>query len=295
MDHGRYDWEILPRRAPHRWPNGARVAVCIVVPLTWYPLDIAPQARPAPGWFGSPFPDYREYTIRDYGNRVGAFRIMQVLDRYAVRATAPTNAAICTRYPALVDEALQRGWEFAGHGLDMGQLHDSGLGEAEERDMVATALSTLRTTTGQPVAGWVSPGQSESFHTPDLLAANGVTWLGDWANDDLPYRMHAATGELYALPCSAVVNDLVSIRQSHHSADEFAQQALDQFDWLHRESADGGCRVFSMVVNGWCTGHPHRIAALDRVLAHIARQDGVWLATGAEIVAGYRAVTGVAP
>ena len=288
MDHDRYNWAILPRRAPPRWPNGAHLAVWIVVPLTWYPLDMVERARPVPGGLIDPYPCFRDYTLRDYGNRVGAFRIMQVLERFAVRATAPTNAAVCTRYPALVAQALRHGWEFAGHGLDMGQVHDSALTAGEEDEMVASALATVRSATGQPVAGWLSPGQSESAHTPDLLAAHGVAWLGDWANDDLPYAMHTQSGTLHALPCSAAANDTVAIWQSHHSAPAFAQQAIDQFDWLHQESLAQGCRVFTLVVNGWCTGQPHRIQALDTILAHVTKRSGVWLATGVEIVAGFR-------
>jgi peptidoglycan/xylan/chitin deacetylase (PgdA/CDA1 family) len=212
---------------------------------------------------------------------------MQVLDRYAIRATAPTNAAICTRYPALVEQGLRRGWEFAGHGLDMGQVHDAGLGEAQEANMVATALAIIRSATGQPVEGWISPGQSESLRTPDLLAANGVKWLGDWANDDLPYRMHTASGVLHGLPCSTALNDTITIVQLHHSAAEFTRQAIDQFDWLHRESQEQGCRMLTLVLNGWCIGQPHRIRALDTILAHVASQTGVWVATGSDIVAGY--------
>jgi peptidoglycan/xylan/chitin deacetylase (PgdA/CDA1 family) len=293
MDHDRYDWAILPRRAPHRWPNGMHLAVWVVVPLTWYPLDMALQTRPVPGGFSDPFPNFRDYTHRDYGNRVGAFRIMQVLDRYAVRATAPANAAVCTRYPALVAEGVRRGWEFAGHGLDMGQPHDAGLSEAREREMVASALATVRAATGQAVAGWVSPGQSESLRTPDILAENRVTWVGDWANDDLPYRMHTASGTLHALPCSTAVNDTITIWQSHHTAAAFTRQAIDQFEWLHRESFEQGCRVMTLVVNGWCIGQPHRIRALDSILTHVTAQSGVWMATGTEIVAAFSAAPAI--
>jgi peptidoglycan/xylan/chitin deacetylase (PgdA/CDA1 family) len=170
----------------------------------------------------------------------------------------------------------------------MGQVHDAALSAAAETELVAVSLATLREATGQPVVGWVSPGQSESLRTPDLLAAQGVTWVGDWANDDLPYRMHTSSGMLHALPCSTAVNDTISIWQSHHSAAAFAQQAIDQFDWLHHESRMQGCRVFTLVVNGWCIGQPHRIRALDAILAHVMRHEGVWMATGNEIVAGFQ-------
>jgi allantoinase len=289
MDHDRYDWSIMPHRAPRAWSNGAALAVWIVAPLTWYPLDLAPRPRPVPGSFDDPYPNLRDYTHRDYGNRIGAFRIMETLDRFGIRATAPVNASVCTRYPALVAEGLRRGWEFAGHGLHMGRPHDSSLADDEEAAMIGQALDIVRRATGQAVTGWLSPGNSESPHTPDHLAAAGIDYVCDWVNDELPYPLRTKKGRLHAMPYAHDVNDATMIWQFHHSPTEFADQVITQFDWLHAESRAQGCRVFALTLHSWCIGQPHRIGALRRILAHIAAHEGIWFATGAEILAAYRA------
>jgi allantoinase len=291
MDHDRYDWSIMPRRRPLEWPGGSRLAIWIITPLTWYPLTMAPQPRPPAGAFDDPYPNFRDYSHRDYGNRVGIFRIMQALDEVGLRATAPTNAAVCERYPALVAEALRRDWEFLGHGLDMDHQHNAALDEAEEARMVQSALATVRRATGQKVTGWLSPGNSQSPHTLDHLAANGVEYACDWVNDELPYPMRTRHGPLWAMPYSHDINDATMIWHGHHSPSEFAQQVEDQFDFLHAEAGHQGGRIFTLCVHSWCTGQPHRIAALERVLRHVAARPGTWAATGSEILAAVRAQT----
>lgn len=285
MDHDRYDWSPMPLRPTLHWPGGARIAVWIVAPLTWYPLTMAPQPRPPAGAFDDPYPNFRDYTHRDYGNRVGAFRVMAALDEAGIRASAPVNAAVCERYPALVGEAVRRGWELLGHGVDMSRQHDASLEEAEEAAMVRTALAVLRLTTGQRVTGWLSPGNAQSPRTLDLLAANGVEYACDWVNDELPYSMRTRHGPIWAMPCSHDIDDVTMIWDGHHSPSEFADQAERQFDWLYNEAGREGGRIFTLVVHGWCIGQAHRIHALERVLQHIARFSDVWKATGSEILA----------
>src|SRR4051794_26741821 len=186
MDHDRYDWSIVPRRPALEWPGRARLAVWVVAPLTWYPLTMAPQPRPPAGAFDDPYPNLRDYTHRDYGNRVGAFRVMAALDEAGMRASAPVNAAVCERYPALVGEVVRREWEILGHGVDMSRQHDAALDEAAEREIVRATVAVLRQATGQPVKGWLSPGNSQSNRTLDLLVENGVEYACDWVNDELP-------------------------------------------------------------------------------------------------------------
>jgi len=292
MDHDRYAWSIMQRRPRVEWPNGAHIAVWIVAPLTWYPLTLAPQPRPPAGFFDDPWPNLRDYTHRDYGNRVGAFRVMEVLDRFGIRPTTPTNAAVCERYPELVQEAVRHGWEIAGHGIDMAHQHDTGLDEANEAAMVATALAAVRQTTAQEVTGWLSPANAESLRTPDLLAANGVRYTCDWVNDELPYPMLTRHGPLWAMPYSHDVNDASMIWHGHHSPLEFVEQVRNEFDWLYAESRQQGARIFTLCVHSWCIGQPHRIHALERILEHACNHAGIWTATGAEILTAYQQQVG---
>jgi allantoinase len=278
----------MPRRKPVEWPKGAHLAVWILTPLTWFPLNMVPQPRPPIGAFDDPFPNFRDYTHRDYGNRVGVFRLMEVLDRFGIRSTAPVNAAVCERYPAIVAEGLRRRWEFVGHGLDMGRQHNADLSEPEESEMIASALSIVRKATGQAVTGWLSPAQAESPRTLDLLAGAGIEYVCDWVNDELPYPMRTRSGPLHAMPYSYDINDATMIWASHHSPTEFAEQVSEQFDWLHEESRRRGGRIFTLVVHPWCIGQPHRIRALERILSNVAGRPGVWMAPGAEILDCFR-------
>ena len=143
--------------------------------------------------------------------------------------------------------------------------------------------------TGEPVRGWLSPGNSESLHTLDLVAAEGIEYVCDWANDELPYPMRTASGTLYSMPYGYEMSDTTLFGQFHYTAPEFAEQVQDQFDLLYREAATQGGRILSLTVHPWLIGQPHRIAALERALAHVVAHAGVWPATGAEILAAFRA------
>jgi allantoinase len=289
MDHERYDWSIAFRRKPVEWPAGARVALWIVPSLEWFPLDAPSAPFRAPGGLDRPYPDYWNYTHRDYGNRVGVFRVMDVLDRFGIRATAAANAAVCERYPFVIEEARRRGWEIVAHGLDMGHVHHAGLARDEEAKTIASAVATVRRVSGQPVRGWLSPGNSESLHTLDLLADNGIDYVCDWVNDDLPYAIRTATRTIHALPYSLEINDLTIVWQYHASADEFAEQIRDQFDLLYREAARHGGRVMAISLHPWIIGQPHRIRALASALDHVMSHAGVWPATGSEILDAFTA------
>ncbi len=287
MDHDRYEWSMLPRRAPVAWPGGARLALCVVVPLEWFPLDMPATPFRAVGGMERAYPDYWNYTHRDYGNRVGVFRLMRVLDGLGIRATAPVNAAVCQRYPALVEAVASRGWEAVAHGVHMGKLHHPGLARDDEAAMVAEAVATVRRATGQPVRGWLSPAQVESPHTLDLVAAEGIEWVGDWVNDDMPYPLRTARGRLYSLPCAHELSDTTIVWQFHHSSEEFAEQIRDQFELLYREAATAGGRIVAVTLHPWIVGQPHRVRAVQRALEHVMRHAGVWPATGSEIVAAF--------
>ena len=289
MDHGRYDWSMLADRKPVAWPNGARVALWVVPALEWFPLDMKGIPFKPPGAMQTAYPDLRHYTLRDYGNRVGIFRIMQALDRHGIRASVAINAAVAVRYPSLVQECTQRGWEIIANGLDMDHLHHGGLAEDDERKLVTSTLDILRKASGQAVRGWLSPAKSESAATLDLLAEAGLDYVCDWVNDDMPYPLRTATGSLHAMPHSVDIDDATILVQNHHSEDDFRDQLCDQFDLLYRESATQGGRIMAISLHPWVIGQPYRIGALEQALQHIMRHEGVWAATGAEMLDAWKA------
>lgn len=289
MDHERYDWSMLPQRPPVAWPDGARIALWIVPALEWFPLDMQGKPFKPPGAMQTAYPDFRHYTLRDYGNRVGIFRIMQALERHGLRASVAMNAAVAVRYPALVQTCVQRGWEVIANGLDMDHLHHGGLAEEDERALIAQALAILRQASGQPVTGWLSPAKSQSWNTPDLLREAGIEYACDWVNDDMPYAMNTRAGTLHAMPHPIDIDDATILVQNHHTEDDFRDQLIDQFDLLYREARPGDGRVMAISLHPWVIGQPYRIRALEEALAHIVGHRGVWSATGSEILQAWKA------
>ncbi|MDY7574389.1 polysaccharide deacetylase family protein [Actimicrobium sp. CCI2.3] len=288
MDHTRYDWSTLPTRKPVVWPNGARVALWVIPALEWFPLDMKSVPFKPPGAMMTAYPDLRHYTLRDYGNRVGIFRVMQALDRHGIRASVAINAAVAARYPALLHECTQRGWEIIASGQDMDHLHHAGLGIEDERKLIDSTLALLRNASGQAIRGWLSPAKSESAATLDLLGEAGMDYVCDWVNDDMPYPLHTANGALHAMPHPIDMDDHTILVQNHHSEDDFRDQLCDQFDYLYRESATQGGRVMAISLHPWVIGQPYRIKALEEALAHIMQHDGVWAATGSEILDAWK-------
>jgi peptidoglycan/xylan/chitin deacetylase (PgdA/CDA1 family) len=284
MDHDRYDWSILPQRKAVQWPGDARIALSIVTALEWFPLDMNNKPFAPPGAMVTSYPDLRHYTLRDYGNRVGIYRILRELDARNLKSTVAINSAVATRYPSLLQEVQQRGWEVMGHGTDMAHLHHSGLDQAAEGALMDQSLKVLG-----KVRGWLSPAKGESFATPDLVAARGLDYICDWDNDDMPYALRTASGSLYAMPHSPDIDDFSILIRNHHTEREFTEQLVDQFDVLHDEAEKQGGRIMSIALRPWITGQPYRISALAAALDHMLSRKRVWSATCSEILDAWKA------
>jgi allantoinase len=289
MDHERYKWSMLPRRNKVSWPGGARVALIVVPALEWFPLDMKGKPFKPPGAMVTSYPDLRHYTLRDYGNRVGIFRVMKALDRFAIPATVAVNAAVAIRHPGLVKSCVERGWEVMANGLDMDHLHYAGLPPDEERRLIGETLAILRRVSGQRIRGWLSPARSESFATLDLIREAGIDYVCDWVNDDMPYAMETASGALHAMPLPNDLDDHTLLIHSRHSEDEYTQQICDQFDVLHQEATREGGRILALSLHPWVIGQPYRIGALERALTHIMSSKAVWAATASEILDAFTA------
>ncbi len=284
MDHDRYGTGNLFERVPVRWRNGSDVALLITIPLEYFPLNQTGKPFKAPGGMMTHYPDFRHYSSRDYGNRVGIFRLLRLLESLNLKATFPVNAALAERYPALLDELNRCGHEIMAHGMDMDTLHYGGMDEATEVGQIETSLRIVRQVSGQPVRGWLSPAFSESFRTPDLLMRFGIEYVGDWGNDDLPYQMQTENGLLVVMPVAQELSDRQIIINYHHTEDAFAQQIMDQFVTLHRESQTYGGRVLSLTLHPYISGLPYRIQPLQTALQTLVSQSGMWSATASDIL-----------
>ena len=285
-DHALYPWSALKDRAPVRWPSGA-VAVWICVSLEWFPITPVDTPFRAPGHMQTAYPDYRHYTARDYGNRVGAWRFLDAFTAAGVRVSFATNAAVAERYPELIAAILADGHEIVAHSTDMNGTIDSSLPEADERVLIASALARLEAASGVKPTGWLSIARSQSWRTLDLLKEHGLTWCADWVNDELPYRF---TNGLIDLPLNHELSDRQIIAVQQQSADSWAQSMADAFDWLAREAAEsGGGRMLPIHLTPYIMGLPYRIGAVEALLGQLAARSEAWFAPGGEIIAAWSA------
>lgn len=292
MDHTLYPWSDLFERSPVQWPGGARVALWVMPVMQWFPLNMKGKPFKAPGALSMPFPDFRHYTNRDYGNRVGIFRLLRLLKEFNIPSSVAMNSAIVQRYPALVRELKSFDIEVLAHGVDMDTLHYTGLSPEQEAAQISQALETLRTLTGQPVTGWLSPGRSQSDNTVELLTCQGVQYSCDWANDDLPFAMQTAAGEHFAMPMAYETEDRFVMLDMHQSDVEWVQQVKDRFDVLYKESEKYGGRVMSLPLHAWVAGVPYRTPRVREVLEYVMGHTGVWAATGSQILEAFKASSG---
>lgn len=287
-DHDWFDFRTPGERPQIAWPGGKALALWIVVPLEFFPLDAPAQPFRPLGGLDRRYPDYWSYSNRDYGNRIGIYRIARVLDRLGLQATAAVNAELAKRNPGLVKALVDSGWEIMAHGLDMAHLHHGGLERDEEVTQVAETARVLRDLSGTPVVGWHSPGHSQSLDTMDILVQQGFDYVADWINDDMPYTVTTPSGPIQALPMSFELSDRKALVQHDRTLDEYEANVMSAFNCLGEEAGRQGGRILSLVVTPWIMGYPHRIRALQRILSSMAGSGRVWCATGAEILAAAR-------
>lgn len=284
MDHAFYPWSSMSERAPIAWPNGKRVAVWIMVNLEWFP--IVPRDMPfrAPGHMQTSYPDYRHYTAREYGTRVGFYRLLDAFAKVGARVSVAVNSAIADRYPSIIADIVAAGHEIVAHSTDMNGTIASGIDPEEERALILHALASLEKASGIRPRGWHSIARSQSFATPRLLVEAGLDYMCDWVNDELPYRFATPAGEIVNLPLNHELSDRQILVAQQHSVDSYAEQMIDAYDLLERESATFGGRMLPLNVTPYIMGLPYRIDAFEALLATLAARPGTWLARGDEIV-----------
>ena len=283
--YGPFPYSPIIRRPKLTWPNGAHVALWVIPNIEFFSLEEKVPA--AAGGSGAPAPDVPAWSVRDYGNRVGVFRMMEIMSRYGVRGTVALNGEVCGQHPAIIEEGNKLQWEWMGHN-ESNTRRLNALPPGEEPRVIENTLRTIEKASGKRPVGWLGSGLQETWDTLDLLAANGVEYVADWVNDDQPYAMTLDGGRtILSVPYSHEINDKPAFENHHRTADEFRDMICRQFDTLYREGAESG-RVMAICLHPYITGVPHRIGALDAALDYISRHDRVWKTTGAEIARHYR-------
>jgi peptidoglycan/xylan/chitin deacetylase (PgdA/CDA1 family) len=284
-DNPVYAYSALPRRPVLRLPDGHRMALYVVVAVEHYLFD-------QPGMSIAPHsahfvPDPLNYSWRDYGPRVGVWRIAEILERHGVPATAVLNSDACRFYPEILEEGSRNGWSWVAHGKNNNLVHQD-MDKERELEVLTEITETIAKTTGQTPRGWIGPVLSETMNTPALLAELGYTHILDWGPaDDQPFMLTSpAETPLVTLPYALELNDATLFVGRNLPGPEFERALIDQFETLYRESAHSA-RVMNIALHPWIAGQSFRTQYLERAISHIAQHEDVWLATSDQIAEWY--------
>jgi allantoinase len=282
--YGPFPYSPIIDRRKSKWPNGARIAVWIIPNIEFFALN---EQVPAAAGGGGKTPDVAVWSSRDYGNRVGVFRLMKVMSRYGARGTVALNSELCAEHPRIIEECLKLDWELMGHN-ESNTRRLNAVADEEAAGIVRRTVETIAKASGRKVKGWLGSGLAETWGTLDQLVDNGVEYVADWVNDDQPYQMTLEDGRtIMSIPYSTELNDKPAFEHRNMTAEQFDTMVRRQFDTLWREGEERAMAM-GIALHPYIIGVPHRIGALDSALEYICRHEGVWLATGAEIAAAGR-------
>ncbi len=283
MDHAHYPFRALPESPRFAWPDGARIAFTVTLMLDYWELEPPPGASADPrivSPLGKFFPDWLTWSHREYGARVGIFRVLDVLDRFGVTPSVALGSAAAQRYPDLVDELMCRSACFLAHGSHATRRITSRMSEAEERAFIAAARDAVASATGEVPLGWCGQDFNQSARTPALLAEAGFTYTTDWPNDDRPYLLGPYDGRhLLALPPQPEWNDLECMWLRRVSPPIWADGIAEAFAVLR----DEGGGAFNLTLHPWIAGQAHRIRWLREALARVLGKPDVWRTTTDEL------------
>ncbi|MEG8017240.1 polysaccharide deacetylase family protein [Sphingomonas sp. LR55] len=275
----RYPYRPITDRPDYDWPEGKRLAIYFGVNHEVFDFGGGLGAELAPS---QTEPDVMNYAWRDYGNRVGAWRLFDLFDRLDLRTTALLNADILDRCPGLAEACRDRGDEIAAHGLTNATAQGT-LSRSCERAMIADVTQRLATLGVRPT-GWLGPWISESKDTPDVLAEEGYRYVLDWAHDDQPTRLATTHASLLSIPYSQEINDLPAVIQRHREADDFAAMIRAAVTQLLSET-DRRPSVLGIALHPYIMGQAHRVPALARILEELreANDPRIWWTTAGAI------------
>jgi allantoinase len=284
--YGPFQFSLIDERPTFLLPGNARVALWVITNIEFFALNRAmpgdSNERPK-GSEGTP--QVRHWAQRDYGNRVGIVRLMNLLEKLGIRSTVALNSDVCDLHPRIIERCVALDWEFMGHNrTNLSRLNEVPL--EEEGDTIREVLDRIAAATGKRPVGWLGSGLQETWNTLDHLIAEGCTYVADWVNDDQPYTMTIDGNSIVSIPYSYELNDMAAIVRSKCTPGEFERMIKDQFDVLYDEGKSSG-RVMAIALHPFVMGQPHRIAALARALDYVCSFDGVWKATGSEIASHY--------
>ncbi len=284
-DHELYPWSMLNGRKSLEWPGGARIALACFVHLENFEIDPPSGAIADPrfgGALGSYDPDYQNHTRRLHGLRVGYFRVLEILERYGVKATITFNSSVAESYPYLVERALKGGHGLVARGVSARQMISQSMSEQEEKTHIQHSIDTLERISGRSVKGWAGQDMGESDRTPRILKELGLTHVIDWPNDDIPYPMDVSgNGDtpLISIPNQTEWDDAELFAVRHVDPWRYPEIFRSAFNHLYNE----GGQMFGFGVHPWIFGQAFRIKYLEEAISVTEDMPGIWRATSDEI------------
>ena len=267
-------------------PNNGRIAVWTIVNVEEWSIDYPMPRQVLSPPRGEPLvPDLANWAWHEYGMRVGFWRILETIQSIGQRATLATNGSVCKTYPRIIEAALEANWEIMGHGFLQGPMHKV----PDQRQAIRDTIEAIRSVAGKPPRGWESPGLTETFETPDLLAEEGIEYIADWVVDDQPVEITTTAGPLISVPYTVEVNDIPMMALQQHTSDIFLKRGIDHFDRLYEEGTEH-TRIMAISVHPFLSGAPHRIKYLADLYSYILSKPDVCMMTGEEILDWYKTV-----
>lgn len=289
MDHDYYPYSILSDRKPVTWPEDKKLLIWPVISLEYFPMVPKDDPFRAPGHMQTAYPDYRHYTAREYGTRIGIYRLLGAFEKVGAKISVATNSVIAERYPQLIEDIVNGGHEIIAHSTDMNGTIASGMAEDDERALIAGSLDALEKATGARPRGWLSIARSQSFNTAKLLADAGVDYMCDWVNDELPYAFQTDAGEITNIPLNHELSDRQIINVQQQSVDSYVQQMTDAADWLLGEAQQHGGRMLPMHLTPYIMGLPYRIGAFEQLIASLSDRPEIGFTRGDTMLDSWKA------
>jgi allantoinase len=283
MENPLFAYSPIVRRPPLELPEGKRIAVWFALNLEHY--EYGKPALSLAAFTAELIPDPLNYGWREYGPRVGVWRLVEIFDRLGIQPTAVINSEVCDRHPEIIDEGLKRGWRWVGHGRN-NSTWQAGMEIEAEKAYIADVAATIERATGTRPRGWLGPALTASPATNDLLADLGFRYTLDWGVDDEPFHFDVATGELISIPYSTELNDIPFYVLQGQSGADFRQALIDQFDQLRTEG-ESRPRVMGFGLHPFLSGQPYRARYVAEALEHMAQFDDVWFTSADEIADWY--------
>lgn len=281
-----YDYVPIIDRDPLVLPDKARVAVVPYINIEHFPADIPGTAIiPGTQQFN---PDPLNYGWRDYGNRVGVWRMMELMDKCGMRATVCLNSEVIREYSRIIEEGKKRNWAWIGHGINNAPANFlSGIDEDKEREIIKDVLDTMEQAIGRKTRGWLSPFLTHTDNTPNILADMGVEYLCDYTADDHPFPLNTKTNSLIAVPYTVELNDIPAFQSVGVSSAAFGDMIIDQFDVLYEEGATNA-RIMPICLHTFWVGQPNKFKHLKRAFEYICSHENIWLTTADGVNEWYR-------